>query len=224
MRAVGPPTGAIPRTERVARSGSCRRRVQWPCAARAQELAPCGEWLRVPLAGTGPGGPRRAQCIQQERDRGGSVGHGVVHLGHDGEAIVGQSLDHDDLPQRAVPGQRPARHVGHHGGERAVILRAAATRRRVTCCRRSKSGSSTHTGCPRPQGHRHRPSPERGEPVESTAEQLDDLVVGDTHRGPPTCRTPPPSRCACGSSGSPSRGTWRRARPSAPTVSPRFGA
>ena len=102
-----------PRTDRVARRGSRRRRVSWSRAARRQELRPGGDGLGVPLVGLGVG-VGRPERVQQQGDRGGSVGHGVVHLGHDSEPIVGQSLDHDDLPQGPVPGQWPAGHVGHH--------------------------------------------------------------------------------------------------------------
>ena len=63
------------------------------------------------------------QGVLQERDGGGTVGHGMVHLRHDRQSVVGQPLDDDDLPQRTVPGQRPARYVGHDGGELSVASR-----------------------------------------------------------------------------------------------------
>ena len=69
---------------------------------------------------SGSGG---AQCVQQECDRGGSVGHGMVHLGHDGETMVGEPLDHDELPQGTIPGQRPAGDIGDHGGKLSVASR-----------------------------------------------------------------------------------------------------
>ena len=80
-------------------------------------------WPRGATRRLGSRRPGAPSALQQEGDRGGPVGHGVVHLRHDSEPIVGQALDHDDLPQRPVPGQGPARHVGHHGGQLAVTPR-----------------------------------------------------------------------------------------------------
>ena len=69
---------------------------------------------------------------------GGAVDGGVVDLGEDGEAIVGQALDDVALPQRPAAVERTADDAGHQLAD----LLVAAGRRRPRCGGRGSRGRS----------------------------------------------------------------------------------
>lgn len=141
------------------------------------EPATGGDGVGVPLLAQGAG-IGAAQCLLQECHGGCSVRHRMVHLGHHGEPVVGQSLHHHDLPQRPVPAQWPAGHVGDDRGQLTVAARWGDAAAADVASQVEVRVLHPHRVA-EPERHRHGPAPERGEPVEAAAEELQDLLVGD---------------------------------------------
>ena len=117
----------------------------------------------------------------QQLDARRAVDGGVVDLGQDGEAVVGQALDDVALPQRAAAGRAGGRRCGRRGrraGGRRPAARTAVWR---TWKSRSKSGSSIQYGWSRPERHLPQATAQRLEqvqpPFELTSPRRERLVV-----------------------------------------------
>ena len=117
-------------------------------------------------------------------------------------------------------GQLGGGDLGHDRRQLAVAARRAGTDRQCRWRARSKSGSSTQTGCPSRNGHGHHPPAQDGQPVEASRHQLDEALGGEGARYGPTGRAPRSSGCACARSASRSRGTARRVRSAPPRAPP----
>ena len=108
--------------------------------------------------------------VEHQREQLGArraVDGGVVDLGQDGEAVVGQALDDVGLPQRAAAIERAADDAGDELGELARRCPGGATAVWRTWKSRSKSGSSIQNGWSRPNGHLPQAPPQRLEQVQA---------------------------------------------------------
>ena len=88
-----------------------------------EHLAVGGQRLRPPLVLRRLDLVALGVAVEHQHEQlgpGGAVDGGVVHLGEDGEAVVGQALDDVALPQRPAPVERTADDAGHELGDLLV--------------------------------------------------------------------------------------------------------